>query len=235
MPHQDPISKEFQDLFHHGRKQVYQKDEIILRAGDTPQGVYLIESGYIKIYALSKRGNEHTHLFYMPGDIFPVIWAFKDAVRNVYYEAMQQTTVWLVPRDEFKAFVDTHAQVATALLERTVDMFRLYAGRIDNLLYSNSHDRIAYCVLSLLDRFGEQQKDGNWLITIPITHQEIASSVNLSRETASRGFERLQRKGVIGYDAQRRIIVKDLPALASAIGEDDVLGMWPQFAGSIKL
>jgi CRP/FNR family cyclic AMP-dependent transcriptional regulator len=232
MPASQPIDNELLELFHAGRKQTFQKGEIILRAGDIPQGVYLIETGLVKVYALSRQGAEHTHLFYMPGDIFPVIWAFKDAIRNVYYQAMQSTTVWVVPKDQFRSFVDTHASAALALLEQTVGNFRLYAGRIDNLLYSNSHDRIAYCLLSLLDRFGERQTDGSWLINIPITHQEIASSINLSRETVSRGFERLQRRGMVVHDAERRIVITDLPALIHIIGEDDVVGMWPQFAAT---
>lgn len=225
-----PIDKELLEFFHQGRKQVYQKGEIILRAGDTPQGMYLIETGYVKIYALSKQGTEHTHVFYLPGDIFPMIWAFKDATRHVYYQATQETVVWLVSRNDFRAFADTHAHIAVALLERAIDMFRLYAGRIDNLLYSNSHERTAYCILSFVDRFGERQKNDSWLITLPMTHQDIANSINLSRETVSRCMERLQRKGIVTYDPQRHIIVQDLAKLTNIIGEDEVLGMWPHFA-----
>ncbi len=234
MPSLHPIDQELLELFHSGRRQTFEKDEIILRAGDTPQGVYLIESGFIKIYALSKEGDEHTHLFYEAGDIFPVIWAFKDAVRNVYYQALQETVVWVVPRDRFKAYIDTHAKAATALLEQTVGMFRLYAGRIDNLLHSNSHDRLAYYILSALDRFGKPRPDGSWLIDVPITHQDVASSINLSRETVSRGFERLRRREIIGPNVKGQLIIKNLPALIHIIGEDEVLGMWPQFADSTK-
>jgi CRP/FNR family transcriptional regulator, cyclic AMP receptor protein len=229
MPIPQPIDKELLEFFHTGSKKTYQKGEIILRAADTPQGIYLIETGHIKIYALTRQGTEQTHVFYLPGDIFPMIWAFKDAVRNVYYEAMQETVVWLVPKDKFKAFAESHARVAIGLLERAVDMFRLYAGRMDNLLYSNSHERTAYCMLSLVDRFGERQKNNGWLITVPMTHQDIANSINLSRETVSRCMERLQRKGIITYDAQHHIVVRDLAALTNIIGKDEVLGMWPHF------
>ncbi|HSX24113.1 MAG TPA: Crp/Fnr family transcriptional regulator [Candidatus Saccharimonadales bacterium] len=221
------IDTELADFFHRGRKQIYKKGEIILRAGDTPQGIYLIESGYIKIYALSNDATEHSHLFYLPGDIFPIIWAFTDAVRNVYYEAMQETVVWLVAKDEFKAFADSHAHVAVSLLEQAVNMFRLYAGRIDNLLYSNSHERTAYYLLSIMDRLGEKQPDGSWLVKVPVTHQDIANSVSLSRETVSRCMERLQRKDIIAYDSSRRIIIRDIAALAKSIGRDEAVGMWP--------
>lgn len=227
-----PVIKdaELVEFFHKGRKQTYKKGDTILRAGDTPQGIYWIEKGYVKIYALAKHGVVHTHTFYGPGDIFPMIWAFNDAIRNVYYEAAVESVIWLVPKDNFKAFIDTHAHSAFKLLEQAVDMFQLYAGRIDNLLYSSAYERTAYRILSITDRWGEKQADGSWLVDAPITHQDIASSVNLSRETVSRCFARLHAKGLISQAANHRIKVKDIAGLAHIVGEDEVIGMWPEFA-----
>lgn len=225
----DPKHQELFDYFHTGRKVVYQKGEIILRAGDEPTGVYLVETGYIKAYSLSKEGTEHTHIAYHPGEIFPVMWLMVDAVRNVYYQVIAETTVWIVPKSELKEFISQNNRMAMALLEQTTDMFRLYAGRIDNLMYSNSYERTAYRLLSLLDRMGKQV-DGEWLIRAPVTHQDIAGSVNLTRETVSRAMERMKRKGFIAYDDSRRIVIKDIPGLMKIIGYDEAVGMWPQLA-----
>lgn len=233
MANTDEGYNELLDLFHHGRRLTYDKGEIILRAGDTPQGIYLIESGHVKIYALSKQGDEHTHMFYHPGNMFPMLWAFKDAVRNVYYQALMPTTLWLVPREELMEFLKVHPAATMTLLQQAVEMFRLYAGRIDNLLYSNSYERTAYRLLSITTRFGEKTKDG-FVINTPVTHHDLASTVNLTRETVSRGLERMRRKGIIGYDSKRRIVVKDIAALAHIIGEDEAIGMWPELAPYIK-
>lgn len=232
---QDPSHKQLFDYFHTGRKLEFAKGEIILRAGDEPQGVYLIEHGHMKVYSLSKEGNEHTHIFYQPGDIFPVIWAFKDVTRNVYYQAIEPLTLWLVPKDRFKQFVSTNAQTTMVVLEQTTDMFRMYAGRIDNLLYSNSYERTAYLLLSLMNHVGEHAGDDtDWRIGLPITHQDIANSVNLSRETVSRAMERMKRKELIAYDEKRRIIIKNPAGLMKIIGVDEAVGMWPQLDVYIK-
>lgn len=225
----DP-TQELITFFHtKGRKRVYKKGEIILHAGDTPQGMYLIEWGYVKVYALSKQGTERTHMFYRSGDIFPMLWAFKDAVRNVYYEALEPVTIWVIPRDDFMQFIISHPEANMKLLQQVVEMFRVYAGRIDNLLYPNSYDRTAYCLLSLMSRYGDKIPEG-WVINAPITHQDIANAVNLSRETVSRSLERLQRKGIVSHDKHRRIVVKDIAALVNIIGQEEILSMWPQYA-----
>lgn len=229
----DPQSSQLEEFFRGGRKCFYKKDEIILRAGDNPQGVYYIESGFIKIYSLDKEGNEHIHLFFSRGDLFPKIWIYSDAVRNVYYEAMEDTVIWLVPRDEFKKLVASNSEIAVMMLERVVGLFRLYAGRIDNLLYSDSHERVAGCLISLANFRGKKTEAG-FVIDAPLTHQEIASSINLSRETTSRAMGRLQRNGVIGYDQFRHIVIKDLQKLVDIIGEDEVNGIWPKLIKQLK-
>lgn len=231
----EPIDKQLMEFFHRGRQQKFGKGEIIMRAGDVPQGIYFIDNGHVKVYFLTKQGNEHTHMIYKPGDIFPMIYAFKDAIRNVFYEALDDCTVYLVPKDNFKEFAGSNAQVSVGLLEQAVDMFRLYAGRIDNLLYSNSHERTAYRLLSIIDRMGEQKADGSWVVDVPITHQDIASSVNLSRETVSRCMERLRRKGIIGPNINSQLTVLDLPGLANVIGADEVIGMWPNYTKFLKV
>ncbi len=229
----DPQYSQLTDYFRGGRKRVYKKGEIILHAGDDPQGVYYIERGLVKIYALTKEGNEHIHLFYGDGDFFPILWIYRDTVRNAYYQAMEDTTIWLVSKDSFKSFVASNIEVAILLLEKVTGLFRLYAGRIDTLQYSNSYERTATLLVSLAYRFGRPSEEG-CLIDVPLTHHDIANSINLSRETASRAMERLQRKGIIGYDKNRRIIITDLAKLISIPGEDEVNGLWPGIVDQIK-
>lgn len=210
-----------------GRKLTYKRGEIILRAGDEPRGVYLIERGLVKIYALNNSGEERIHLFYAEYDVFPMMWAFKQAVRNVYYEAIEPTTLWVVPLDTFRDYVSQDPRVANSLLEQAVGLFRLYAGRIDNLLRSNSHDRVAHILISLTSRFGVKTAPGEYTIDAMLTHQEIGDSINLSRETASRAIERLKRKGIIRNARDRRIVIADLDKLIKIVGEDEVMSMWP--------
>lgn len=223
----DPPQQKLYNFFQTGRQLQYDKGEIVLRAGDVPQGVYLIESGYMKVYSLAKDGTEHTHVMYEPGDIFPVMWIFKDAVRNVYYQATAPTKLWIVSKPDFKTFIANHSDVGMLLLEQVTDMFRLYAGRIDNLMYSNSYERTAYRLLSLMDRLGSEI-DGVWVINAPVTHQDIASSVNLTRETVSRCMQRLKNKGLISMDSDRHLVIKNPAGLMKIIGEEEAVGMWPQ-------
>lgn len=220
-------SEKLKALFHSGRQLKYQKNETILRAHETPRGVYLIDSGVIKIYSLSKRRNEHVHHIFGPGDFFPIIWPFRRSIRSLYYEAISPATLWLIPRDTFREFLTSHADVMAELLDELIDRYHLYSGRIDNLLYSDARQRSAYRILSLANRFGVKTDDGI-VIDASITHLDLAHSINMTRETFGRTLSRLQQKGIMGHDENHHMIIKDLPALAHIIGMDEAEAMWPE-------
>lgn len=222
-----PQSAKLQAYFRTGRQLHYQKGEIILRGEDTPQGVYFIESGLVKIYSLTKQGDEHVHHFFGPGDFFPMIWTFRKIDRSLFYEALAPTKLWIVPRKQFVDFTKQNEDVLFELLEELIDRYHRYAGRIDNLLYSDARERCAYRLLSLANRYGVENPDG-LVLDVNITHEDMAHSINMTRETFGRTFNRLQKRGIIGYDARRCVVIKDLPALIAIIGMEETRTMWPQ-------
>jgi CRP/FNR family cyclic AMP-dependent transcriptional regulator len=61
-------------------------------------------------------------------------------------------------------------------------------------------------------RFGKTMDNGDLLIEVPLRHQDIASSVNATRETTSREISSLERKGLL-ENKQSFFILKDEPAL----------------------
>lgn len=229
-----PQSAKLQAFFKSGRQLNYQKNEIILRAQDTPQGVYFIESGLVKVYSLSKQGDEHVHHFFGPGDFFPMIWTFRKIDRNLFYEALAPTKLWVVPRQQFLNFTKENEDVLFELLEELIDRYHRYAGRIDNLLYSDARERCAYRLLSLANRYG-QKADNGLVIDVSITHEDMAHSINMTRETFGRTLNRLQKRGIIDYDARRCILIKDLPALIAIIGKAETQELWPNIMKHISV
>ena len=214
-------------LFLSGRQFNYKKGETIIRAGEIPRGVHLLESGIIKIYSLSKQGDEHIHHFFGPGDFFPIIWLYRNGTRNMFYEALCPVKTWLVEREKFKEFVAGDTDAMRELVKELVDRYHLFTGRIDNLLYSDALERSAHRLLSLADRFGAKTKEGI-MIDALITHEDLAHSISTTRETFGRCTSRLQQKGIISYDSQHRIIIRDLPGLSRIIGADETDALWPE-------
>lgn len=219
-------SEKIRAFFRTGQRRQYQKGEIILRAGEEPEGIYLIESGVVKIYVLNKQGSQHVTHFFGAGDLFPILWFLRKQPRRVYYEAVEPISLLLVSASDFSKLMESDKYIMEEVLEEMADRYMRYAGRIENLLYSDSRERCAYRLLSLGNRFG-QDYGGDLLINVSITQQDMARSVNMTRETFGRCLSRFQQRGVIGYDDERHIVIKDMSALTKLIGRQDVEALWP--------
>jgi CRP-like cAMP-binding protein len=81
------------------------------------------------------------------------------------------------------------------------------------LAYRTVRERLVSFLLTMEGRFGQETPDGI-IINVPLRHQDIASSINASRETASRELAFLERKGLI-TNKQLFIIIKDKKGLKS--------------------
>ena len=212
------------DRFKQGRSLSYHKGEIILRAAEAPRGVYFIEQGFIRVYSITDQGEENTHIIYQASEVFPLIWAFNNIARNVFYESLSPSKLLLLPKDEFLHLAKTAHNVTYLLLRQAVNQFNIFADRLDNLEYTNAQVRVVYRLLYLAGRFG-QKKGKKVIINAPITHQHIANSINLVRETVSREIEILELKGLVSHQ-KRLIVLNDIAGLENLIGESISLNLW---------
>ena len=204
-------SKEITDFFQKQKSRAYKKRQLILRADETPNGVYYIEKGYIKVYTLTENGDEKIKNFYKPGEIFPLIWTFGNIEKTVFFEAMNDTILKKIPRQKFLDFVKTDKKILLDILSRVISIFIVYSDRIDTLGYTKTYARLISLLLSLAKRYGEKYEK-NILLEVPIGHKEIANSIAMTRETASRELEKLTKKNIISQKGHL-IIINDIKKL----------------------
>lgn len=217
------MSNGLEEFFAKGRQKKYSAGELIT-AGEAPSGVFYVESGFIKVYSISDKGDRYVHLLYKHGEVFPLIWALKDVRRRVFYEAASAVKVWMVPKSDFLNYLQPKNSLSYDLLTQVIDQFRIYADRLDNLQYKSAHEKVVYRLLFLASRFGVKA-DGGIIINAPVTHELIAESVNLTRETVSREMERLGKKGLVARNGGN-ILLKDIEGLSKEFSEPMSLDLW---------
>lgn len=194
-----------------GHKQTFRKGDFIIRQGETPPGVFYIYQGLVKAYDMTKYNEENLLIIRKEDEIFPLIWAMTGQERDVIYQALAPTSTWQLSRRAFLDFVRGKPETMAPLLDMTIEMYRLHSERILNLEYRTVRERIISFLLTMGQRFGKETS-GGLMIEVPLRHQDIASSVNSSRETTSRELAALERKGLL-RNQQSLILLQDLPAL----------------------
>jgi len=189
----------------------YKKGEVILRPFDTPQGVYFLEKGFVRLYTISQDGKELTLIIFKPNDFFPIGWAINNTPNTQYLETMTDALLWRAPKEEFIRFVQENPD---AFFELTSKMLVRLGGileRMEYLAFGNAYSKVASILTICAERFGEKEGK-NLVIQVPLTHKDVANLVGITRETASIEIKKLERKGLLTYHG-RHLIISDLEKL----------------------
>lgn len=192
------LPRALSSLFEHGTNLVYKPGQIIIRPQDDPSGIFYVESGFIKTYGLSKFGNQGLLIIRKAGEIFPFIWLLTQTHRKVYYEAIDSVQLKRIARSDFLRLIQSDRSVMDFLLAQAVELYRIHSERLINMQFKTARERVIYRLLSLNDRFGSGGDPT--VIQAPLRHQDIADSINLSRETTTRVINRLTKQGYINRE-----------------------------------
>jgi CRP/FNR family transcriptional regulator, cyclic AMP receptor protein len=204
-------------LFEDSRYFLYERGDTIIRAGDTPSGVYLITTGWVKVYSLCEDGEINIIMNLGDGDIFPLDWAITGRLHDITFAALDATTVQRIPREKFIRALRGNIEISTAASFKLASYLLRLSYELEHLPYRSARERVAFRLVCLAEHFGEKNGD-QITIRARISNEYVARSTNMTRETASREMSRLARKRLIqtvnGY-----IHIKDMAALTKEVGK----------------
>lgn len=203
--------------FSDGKLMHFSRGETILNGIDEPEGVFLIKEGFIKAHSVSDAGHGNLLLIHQTGEFVPLPWALDGPhVTGLYYEALDDVTVLRVSKDRLRSSMGSNSWLAQEVMKQAVTIIAVYTQRIQALEFRTARGRIIAEMIALAERFGKHQSNGI-LIYAPVTHQEIADSINMTRETASRALELLFEEKLMWQNDDNLFIVSDLDKLRAVL------------------
>jgi CRP/FNR family transcriptional regulator len=208
------------DLMVKNGRPIQQTRKQVIQTSDGQRALYLVESGYIKRYLIRNDGSLSTDLIYGPGEIFSLMLVFRllydreilDSPEIYYYEAMtDDVKLYALNADELKAYVEETPILYRDFLSEAGKRMTYETHGLENISMKDAYKRVAHQLAYYARHFGE--KNGARVTIIPpLTHQDIADILSLTRETVSTCMTRLRKKGLIKVK-DRQIIVEDLEKL----------------------
>jgi CRP-like cAMP-binding protein len=195
--------------FKGGQIRKFAKSDVLVQGNEAPEGVYLIQHGYVKAYSISQQGQENLLLIHGIGDLMPLPWALDGEQKlGVFYEAMSSVSIITTSKDDLRVAMGSNSWLTEQILRQLVNTFTIYAQRIQCLGYRLPRERVIACLLDLATRFGLPHGNGV-VIQAPITHQDIADSISMTRETASRALESLFEDRLVSQLNHRFMILNE--------------------------
>ncbi len=181
-----------EQFFSQFRQIHYKKHALLMRADDIPSGVYYLYKGYARYYSLSEAGQELSYIIVKPQDIFPVIWAITDSSNTQYCEAMTDIEVSRAPKDEFVEFLRKNPDLLYEVFRKMLVRFEGVLDRMAYMVFGNAYQKVASILVICAERFGIKKGD-KIIIRVPLTHQDIANLIGLTRETTSVEIKKLEK------------------------------------------
>ncbi|MEO7768357.1 MAG: Crp/Fnr family transcriptional regulator [Ferruginibacter sp.] len=195
----------------------FKKGETIFKEGDKVKGIYFVFTGTVKVH--KKWGNEKELIirFAKDGDIFGHRGLGDEVIYPVSGTALESTTVCFIDLDFFKTTIRINNDFTIRLLMFYADELQRSEKKMNNLAHMQVKGRIAYCLLSLKNKFGVTT-DG--AININLTRQHLASYAGTTYETVFRILNELAQDEILSID-NKNILILDEIQLVNLTKESD--------------
>jgi CRP/FNR family cyclic AMP-dependent transcriptional regulator len=188
--------------------------EIIFSEGDPCPGMYVVESGFVKIFKTSPNGREQVLAIDGPGHSIAELPVFDGGSFPASGQAIKETSLLFVSKQDFHSLCLQHPAVALKVLRVVGKRLRSLVGIIEELSFTTVRHRLAMALLRMA-REGRKTAAGIE-ITLPANNQELASQIGTVRELVSRNLSRLQTAKIIKIDG-RTVTIPNLRALEAEV------------------
>ena len=175
----------------------YKSGQVIFYTGNVPLGIFTIQTGVVKLEALSSTGAAHTLRIVGPGGALGYRSLFADEAYHASAVAMEDTELCFIPKAAIMSLFNMHPEIAMKLLTHISKDLRHAEEKWMDQMDKGASERIAEALLFLRDHFQNQA----W------TRREIAQWAGTTPETVIRTVAQFEKDGLINQKDGRQIHV----------------------------
>lgn len=162
----------------------------------TPQGVYMIVSGEVKLSMNSSDGKRLILRIAKAGEILGLASAVSGGPSEITAETLHPARIAVVERSEFLGFLRRHPEAYQPL---TVELSRHLNMVCEQLrtvgLSSSAPEKLARLLLDWSEN--GQTTDAGTRFHFPLTHEEIGEFIGTSRETVTRTLSTFKNRRLV--------------------------------------
>ncbi|MGH9521797.1 MAG: Crp/Fnr family transcriptional regulator [Terriglobales bacterium] len=194
----------------------YQAGELLFNEGDACAGLFVIESGNVRLFKCSAAGREQVLAIDGPGSSIAELPVFDGGNYPASAAAVNDVSALFVSRQDFHSMCLVHPQVALKVLRIVGKRLRSLVDIIEELSFTTVRSRLISLLLKIAKQQGKTSDAAT--ITLPASNQELAAQIGTVRELVSRNMSRLQAEGLIKIDG-REVTIPDIAALREQLEE----------------
>lgn len=177
-------------------RRVYDAGQVILLEGEPCAGLYVVESGWLKVIKIGIDGREQVLQTLGPGDAFNAISVFTDAPNQATVIALETAQVWIVRRELLLRMVDEHPALARHLVKDLAGRVMHLVRMVEDLSLRPVEARLARLILEQAE--GELIQRRRWA-----TQAEMAARLGTVPDMINRALRKFATAGLIRVERQQ--------------------------------
>ncbi len=174
----------------------FSKSEVILLEEEETGYFYFIVSGKVKVVRYNDAGKELLLAVHKRYDYFGEMSILDGKTAPATIIAMEDCTVGFISRANFIKFIMGNERSLHQLIALLCTRLRESWSMLNILGFAEASDKIRAALIIFSRKFGTPEKNGT-IISIKLTHKDIANFSAVSRETASRIISAMMKAGEI--------------------------------------
>lgn len=191
--------------------------ELIFSEEEPCLGLYVVESGSVRIFKSSAGGREQVLSIDGPGSSVAEIPVFDGGNYPASAQAITDVTLLFFSKQDFRALCLQHPEVPLKVLRVVGGRLRRLVAIIEELSFTTVRHRLVALLVRLAKSSGS--RDGTQIsFTVPVNNNELAAQIGTVRELVSRNMSRLQSERLLEIDG-RTVTVRDLKKLEAEVSE----------------
>jgi CRP-like cAMP-binding protein len=181
----------------------FQRSDMLFFEGEVAQSLFLLVSGFAKMFKTSAQGKEQIFRIAHPGEVLNEIPIFDGKPNPVSAEALSSVLIYGMKKDDLDAVIRRYPEIALNIIRALTAQTRQLIDLVEDLSFKHVIGRVSKILLEHGTNGGDGQK---------LTQQEMAAMAGTAREVVARSLKDLEERGLIKLD-RHRIVVTDRKAL----------------------
>ncbi len=161
----------------------YRKKQIIYTEGNHPGRMFYVVSGKVKTFKSNDDGKELTVGLYSEGEFFGYIAMLENGVYRESAEALEDSEIALIPRDDFEQLINNNNEVSRKFIKMLAHNVVEREEQLLSLAYNSLRKRVADALITLQRKY---QKGNEEHFSIHISREDLANIAGTATESLIR-------------------------------------------------
>jgi CRP/FNR family cyclic AMP-dependent transcriptional regulator len=177
---------------------LYQPGMMLFSEKATPQGIFIVVSGEVKLSINSSEGKRLILSIAKAGEVLGLSSVLSGLPSEMTAEVLYPSRIAIIERDQFIAFMGRHPEVYQVVTEELSLQYKVACAQLRTVALSGSApEKLARLLLEWSEN-GQKTEAGS-RFRFSLTQEEIGEFIGASRETVTRTLSTFKSRRLVAF------------------------------------